>query len=674
MPALFKYRHLITLFLLAAVLVSGASAATYEADTTANFTTNLSAAPTGSTIIITGDGIIVSNASIDKIITIKSDGTPRTLTAASGKRLFYINSTGDLTLGDGVNLTGGYADYAGGVYVNGGKFTMNGGNITDNSARYGGGVCLYFGGTFNMTGGKITNNSADYGGGMYVNSATFNMTGGKITDNRAIINGGGVHVYSGTFNMTGGTIANNLAFIGGGVSSMGTFNMTAGTITKNTADHGGGMYVNSATLNMTGGKITDNRATINGGGVYLEDHGTFTMTAGTITNNTAEHGGGVYVVDLSTFTMTAGTITNNTATNYGGGMWLGGGVTFTMNGSATVNINNDVYLDSSDVNNITVVGLLTANAGALNITPGYTTGTVAHYNDVIWLGTWANNFALNITWATENGRGLKQSGNDIILEIKTTPTATPTGTPTETPTATPTSVPTSSGGNDANDPAPVIPATSAPTVSPTETPAVTSEPTVSPVIITTTNTGEMIGTFTLTGSPLMQVSIAGDITPNAAIVVTLGLPNGVQPAPGVEYQSFEITTDGISSDALGTMTFSIPLDELARAGFGTQDVALWHYADGIWTQLPTYLSYTENGNAVYISMTNGYSPFAITYAEGATSAGSIPESNLIKTQVPTEIPTNVPTSAPTETAASPLPIIGIVAGLCIAIGFRVKNT
>ena len=661
----------------------------------------------------------------------------------------------------------------------------------------------------------------------------------------------------------------------------------------------------------------------------------FTIAAGNIANNTATtRGGGVYVY-RPTLNMNGGTITENSA-DEGGGVYVEDGGTFTMNGSATVNSNNDIYLKEDDDGTkqmITVTGDLDAGAGALNITPGYTSGTVVHYNDDVSLETWTNNFALNTTWANQYGLGLNKLGNDLkvqttylvkfynvsavletqemfigdlltepvpaptwdhhtfngwnntsvtgpqwnfgsdkvaantelhanwtaeqkipvkfynvsdvvdtqemfIGDLLTEPTAptwdhhtfngwnntsvtgpqwnfgsdkvaantelhanwtaeqtylveffngttsveqqnkfigdlvtapadptwdhhtfngwnvsSETGTPwifgTTTVTAAtnlyanwtaipylitfykdattehlnytkffgdklikPTVDPTRTGytftgwynisdsvtpwnfstktivGNtnifanwtaeqkipDADDPAPVIPITPAPTVTPTKTPPVTPDPVVSPVTIRTADTGEMIGTFTLTGSPLMQVSIAGDITQNAAIVVTLGLPNGVQPAPGVEYQSFEITTDGISSDALGTMTFSIPLDELARAGFGTQDVALWHYADGIWTQLPTYLSYTENGNAVYISMTDEYSPFAITYAKGATSAGSIPESSLIKTQVPTEIPTNVPTGTPTKAPASPLPIVGILAGLCIAIGFRIKNT
>jgi hypothetical protein len=88
----------------------------------------------------------------------------------------------------------------------------------------------------------------------------------------------------------------------------------------------GGVYVYGSTFTMLGGTISDNRTTkaSSGGGVYVTGGGGggFTMSGGTIENNTAaptgasaRHAGGVYVASTNTqFTKTNGVIRNNAAT------------------------------------------------------------------------------------------------------------------------------------------------------------------------------------------------------------------------------------------------------------------------------------------------------------------------------------------------------------------------
>ena len=129
------------------------------------------------------------------------------------------------------------------------------------------------------------------GGGVYINGGSFTLQGGTITGGNQNF-GGGVNVGGGTFTMTGGTISGCTAIYNGGgvyVNFSGTFNMTGGTITKNTAKNGGGVYVvASGMLNMTGGSITVNTATNNGGGVYV-DSGTFNVNgAPSISGNTKD--------------------------------------------------------------------------------------------------------------------------------------------------------------------------------------------------------------------------------------------------------------------------------------------------------------------------------------------------------------------------------------------------
>jgi hypothetical protein len=161
--------------------------------------------------------------------------------------------------------------------------------------------------------------------------------------------GPGVQVAGGIFNMAGGSISNNQAlssgstpdglhYSGGGVLiyNNGTFNLSDGIISDNTADDGGGVCVANATFNMMGGTISGNFGgyitdsySSGGGGVMVEEDGVFIMSDGTISGNTAQssygaYGGGVLVDESGAFTMSGGTITGNTVTAPGGGTYGGG--------------------------------------------------------------------------------------------------------------------------------------------------------------------------------------------------------------------------------------------------------------------------------------------------------------------------------------------------------------
>ncbi|MCL2532106.1 MAG: DNRLRE domain-containing protein [Oscillospiraceae bacterium] len=237
---------------------------------------------------------------------------------------------------------------------------------SNNSGRGGGGVRLFAdGAVFEMTGGTIENNtSARHGGGVHVgiNGTTFRMRGGVIRGNTAANNGGGVGVSSAAvnraiFEMTGGTVENNTAGSGGGIGSVDAasmvvgpqITMTGGIIRGNTATtNGGGVHVMAGatfTMNGVSARIENNRSTSatttnGGGGVSVLGSGTdaatratFTLTNGTIHNNTAPSGGGVRAATNAHVNMTNGTISNNTATTNGGGVHVAAGAEFTMNGT-----------------------------------------------------------------------------------------------------------------------------------------------------------------------------------------------------------------------------------------------------------------------------------------------------------------------------------------------------
>ena len=146
-------------------------------------------------------------------------------------------------------------------------------------------------------------------------------------------------------------------------SNSGTGVVTGGL---SSGSNGGGVTVNSGgSFTLSGGIITGNTAPY-GGGVNVNSGGSFTMTGGLISGNTANYfGGGVNLSGSSTFTMTGGTIESNNA-SLGGGVAAGSNSTFRISGSPVVTGNTEnskisnVRLDTGKT--IAVTGLLTDGA------------------------------------------------------------------------------------------------------------------------------------------------------------------------------------------------------------------------------------------------------------------------------------------------------------------------
>lgn len=222
---------------------------------------DLTSALTFNTGFVTLDlnGYMLKQTGSGSVISI-NDGANFILTDLSGATAthnYYVAEDGLWTFYDG-DLPAEAAGAETGV-VTGGVIT--GGNASD------GGVYID-GGTFTMTGGTVAGNMATNGGGVYLNTGTFNMTGGAISGNVAT-SGGGVFVFGGTFTMEGGTISGNTA------------------VYNNNGGNGGGVLVDgieSATglFTMSGGTVSDNDATYYGSGLYL------------YTNGNAEIGGGYF--------------------------------------------------------------------------------------------------------------------------------------------------------------------------------------------------------------------------------------------------------------------------------------------------------------------------------------------------------------------------------------------
>jgi hypothetical protein len=229
-----------------------------------------------------------------------------------------IKENGQLVLRRGLISSG-----IGGVCSDG-TFLMYDGEISGNFAMNGGGV--FNKGIFRMFGGEISGNSAGNGGGGVYNEAggIFELSGGKISDNTAS-EGGGVINYGGVTFIEYTFIVDTMPHrkeIAGYNQHSGSFTLSGGVISCNTAWNGGGVS-NQGIFIMSDGVISDNTATGSGGGVTNGQSMTvsnFEMLGGEISGNTAGKGGGVYSFFYSIVSLSgSGRISGNAAE-------LGGGV------------------------------------------------------------------------------------------------------------------------------------------------------------------------------------------------------------------------------------------------------------------------------------------------------------------------------------------------------------
>jgi hypothetical protein len=341
--------------------------------------------------------------------------------------LVRVNNGATLEMKAGSFITGNTAGrYGGGVYVDGGTFTMSGGAVNDNRSyfsdnapyenhteAYGGGVYVSGDGTFIMNGGAVSGNTVTsnkyhtYGGGVYVDSGTFSMSGGAVNGNNATVNNGGYNSYGG----------------GVGVGDSGIFKISGGAVNGNNATnrsdamypYGGGVSVKGGSFIMSGGAISGNLAynqgAACGGGVYVD--GTFTMSGGMVNGNTVSggppyyqsfgpisggaYGGGVYVFG-GAFSMSGGAVNGNTiariyppgtfgsnlppSSSYGGGVYVTGDGTFSMSGgTVSGNTASSEFSESGTYSFISCGGGVCVDTGTFTMNGGVVSGNTASSDD-----------------------------------------------------------------------------------------------------------------------------------------------------------------------------------------------------------------------------------------------------------------------------------------------------
>ena len=183
----------------------------------------------------------------------------------------FVNSTetqiSKLEISGKAKISGNKGTYGGGIRTVNSIVEITGGTITQNTAEGGAGISIN-GGTLNMSDGTISNNTTttEDGGGIrgYV-AATINITGGTISENKARY-GGGILIGDDNSKLTisSGTVSNNESTQGNVfIINNATFTLNGGTIKNNTStDKDGGISIfNTVDYIYQSGVVCGNKPT-----------------------------------------------------------------------------------------------------------------------------------------------------------------------------------------------------------------------------------------------------------------------------------------------------------------------------------------------------------------------------------------------------------------------------
>lgn len=119
------------------------------------------------------------------------------------------------------------------------------------------------------------------------------------------------------------------------------------------------------------------------------------------------------------------------------------------------------------------------------------------------------------------------------------------------------------------------------------------------------------------------------------------------PAPSGDYYTMMDISSSTPLTGTATIRFGVPLGILELEGLTSADVAMLHYENNNWIQLPTRYVGEDHGLAEYSTETGSLSPFAIAFVPGGATENAV---TLVPTATATLKPTDLPTAVPTASA------------------------
>ena len=281
----------------------------------------------GAIFLYIGRGLSVSGGSISENTAENGGGIYSNKKTTAGKPSMVKISGGVISKNHANELGGG-------IHLNGARINGNnkfsGCEISENTAKYGGGIYIEFGEIGSFENNIVSGNKAEIdGGGIYLRTDTFTLsTGSKVYNNTASGNGGGIYAcaYSNTSKLAvsgnADIYGNKANASGGGIYiTLGRSLEVGGSsqIRNNSAGGAGGIAV------MDGAKVTiKDSASIHSNGIISgsgasqilvsgkDSHDVYssvTMNGGTIDGSAVRYSYcGIELEDSTAFTINAGTI------------------------------------------------------------------------------------------------------------------------------------------------------------------------------------------------------------------------------------------------------------------------------------------------------------------------------------------------------------------------------
>jgi uncharacterized repeat protein (TIGR01451 family)/CSLREA domain-containing protein len=187
--------------------------------------------------------------------------------------------------------------------------------------------------------------------------------------------GAGVNVTIANLTVRGGNAAGEA---GGGIRNRGTLSLNNVTLSANSSGINGGGLLNLGTLTLANTTVSGNTAGTDGGGIYNGGASTLTITASTLSGNSANgagrNGGGIFNAGAATATLTNVTISGNSANSSGGGVSNSGGTATLVNvtlGDNAATVGGGI---SNPAGTVTLTNTLVANSTGGNCSGAITSG------------------------------------------------------------------------------------------------------------------------------------------------------------------------------------------------------------------------------------------------------------------------------------------------------------
>jgi len=187
----------------------------------------ISAAADGDKIVI-GPGTYSGGFTVGKSVTLIGAGAGRT-TIRGGAPVVTIANFRQVTI-SGVTITGGSAEFGGGILISGGALTLRESTISGNSASEGGGIFIV--GSLTLKDSTVSGNAAFFGGGIF-NQGTLTLNNSRVSGNLADAGGGILN--NQVARLTDSTVTGNTAVSdGGGILNFGLLTLSQTTVSGNT--------------------------------------------------------------------------------------------------------------------------------------------------------------------------------------------------------------------------------------------------------------------------------------------------------------------------------------------------------------------------------------------------------------------------------------------------------